>query len=165
MSNEILRCKVADDSTYEDLRGEFISVIREKAFYKVVDSPIKEYIGDLIGREQLKFNVESSIPEFPTGAKRDSEGKEDFIETMSFLAERRYAQYMTSKAKTYGPGNWRKGIPIESYERSLRRHINKYLANKYDNANIEPDEDHLSAALFNLLGIIHEEERIKLNNK
>ena len=31
-------------------------------------------------------------------------------------------------------------------KKSLRRHINKYLANKYDNANIEPDEDHLSGS-------------------
>jgi len=104
-----------------------------------------------------------AIPEFSTGAKRDSEGKEDYVETQSFLAERRYAQYMTSKQSTYGRGNWRLGIPIESYEKSLKRHINKYFANKYDNAGLEPDEDHLSAIIFNVMGIIHEEEKLKQN--
>jgi len=70
---------------------------------------------------------------------------------------------MTSKQSTYGRGNWRLGIPIESYEKSLKRHINKYFANKYDNAGLEPDEDHLSAIIFNVMGIIHEEEKLKQN--
>ncbi len=100
--------------------------------------------------------------EFETGAKRDIEGKEDYIETISYLTLKRYAEYMTSKAKVYGRGNWRKGIPIESYEQSLMRHLQKYFANKYDNANLESQEDHLSAAMFNLQGLIHEEEKLKL---
>ena len=68
---------------------------------------------------------------------------------------------MDGKASKYGRGNWIKGIDISSYEKSLLRHIQKYIANKYYNAKLEPDEDHLSAALFNLQGIIHEEEKIK----
>lgn len=70
---------------------------------------------------------------------------------------------MTRMATKYGRGNWRKGIPIESYEQSLLRHIQKYLVNKYDGAGLEPEIDHLAAALFNLQGIIHEEEKLKQN--
>lgn len=97
---------------------------------------------------------------FKTGAVRDSEdNKEDYIETLSWTALKRYAQYMTGKKKKYGSGNFKKGIPIESYERSLVRHLQKYLVNKYEGGNEEVGEDHLAAILFNVQGIMHEEGR------
>lgn len=108
----------------------------------------------------------NNLTKFDTGAVRDtSSSKEDYIETTSWLALQAYANYMTSKATTYGSGNWRKGIPVKSYERSLMRHIQKYLANKYDNAGLEPNEDHLCAAMFNLMGLIHEREKLKLESE
>jgi hypothetical protein len=98
--------------------------------------------------------------EFKTGAVRDSDdSKEDYIETISWTAFKRYSQYMTGKKKKYGAGNFKKGIPIESYEQSLVRHLQKYLANKYEEGTAEKDEDHISAMVFNLFGIMHEEER------
>jgi len=97
---------------------------------------------------------------FDTGAQRDDgDSKPDLVETTSYTALRRFAVYMTAKAKKYGAGNWRKGIPIESYEKSLQRHLSAYFINKYENGSLEPEEDHLSAAMFNLMGIIHEEEQ------
>jgi hypothetical protein len=106
------------------------------------------------------------MEKFETGAVRDSqENKEDYIESISWLTMRRYAFYMKKNENKYGRGNWKKGIPQSSYERSLMRHIQKYLVNKYDNAKLEPDEDHLSAALFNLQGLIHEQEKENLNKK
>lgn len=100
------------------------------------------------------------ITQFTTGAIRDNgDGKEDYIETISWTAFKRYAQYMTGKKAKYGAGNFKKGIPIESYEQSLVRHLQKYLANKYENGDVEKDDDHLCAMLFNIFGIIHEEER------
>lgn len=100
---------------------------------------------------------------FDTGAARDSEeGKEDYIETISWSALKRFAVYMTGKKKKYGEWNWKKGIPVESYERSLLRHIQKYLENKYENGSTETKEDHLSAILFNTFGIMYEEDQ---NNK
>ena len=103
-----------------------------------------------------------SITKFDTGAIRDDQGgKEDYIETISWTAFKRYAQYMTGKKAKYGAGNFKKGIPIESYEQSMVRHIQKYLSNKYEDGQIEKNEDHLSAILFNVFGIIHEEERQK----
>lgn len=103
------------------------------------------------------------VTTFATGAVRDvSSSKEDYVETISYLAIKRYAEYMTAKQSTYGRGNWRKGIPVESYEKSLMRHLQKYFANKYDNAGLEPNEDHLAAAMFNLQGLLHEEEKNKV---
>lgn len=96
---------------------------------------------------------------FTTGAVRDDDTtKEDYIETISWRAMKRYAQYMTGKKKKYGAGNFKKGIPIESYEQSLLRHVQKYLENKYEGGTVELEEDHLSAILFNVFGIMHEEQ-------
>ena len=100
------------------------------------------------------------VTKFTSGAIRDvQDGKEDYIETISWTAFRRYAQYMTGKKKKYGEGNFKLGIPVESYEKSLVRHLVKYLTNKYENGNLEKEEDHLSAMVFNILGIMHEQER------
>lgn len=101
---------------------------------------------------------------FDTGAVRDNqEGKVDFVETISFTAHERYARYMTGKKVKYGVGNFKKGIPIESYEQSLMRHVDKYFRNKYEKGNDEKEEDHLAAIRFNVDGIMHEEEQVKLN--
>lgn len=116
----------------------------------------------------MKINMEgsSNIREFETGAIRDIEtDKEDYIETVSWLALRRYAKYMKTQEGKYGRGNWKKGIPVESYEQSLMRHLQKYFANKYDDANLEPDVDHLAAAMFNLQGLMHELEKLTNKNK
>lgn len=100
---------------------------------------------------------------FETGAVRDSQsGKENYPETISYLALKRFAVYMTACGDRYGLGNFKKGIPIESYEASLMRHIQKYFANKYEGASLEPEVDHLSAMMFNIQGILYEEERNKL---
>jgi ribosomal protein L22 len=99
---------------------------------------------------------------FKSGSIRDDDDtKEDYIETISWTAFKRYAQYMTSKKKKYGAGNFKKGIPVESYEQSLVRHLQKYLANKYENGDDEKGEDHLSAMVFNIFGIMHEGGRPK----
>jgi hypothetical protein len=102
---------------------------------------------------------------FVTGAIRDKETeKEDYTETISWTAFKRYAQYMTGKKAKYGAGNFKLGIDIESYERSLLRHIQKYMENKYEGGVIEAEEDHLSACVFNIFGIMHEEGRINKQN-
>ncbi len=106
--------------------------------------------------------MRKKVRTFTTGAIRDSEeGKEDYVETFSFTAWKRYAFYMTGKKSKYGAGNFKKGIPTESYEKSLLRHVQKYFENKYENGQIEKDEDHLSAIMFNTQGIMHNEEMEK----
>lgn len=103
------------------------------------------------------------VTKFKTGAIRDTqEGKESYVETISWSAFKRYAIYMTNKKTKYGSGNFKKGIPIDNYEESLIRHMQKYLANKYEGGTVEPNEDHLSAIVFNVFGIMHEEERKKI---
>lgn len=104
----------------------------------------------------------SNIRKFESGAIRDSEeNKESYTETISWTAFKRYAEYMTAKKQKYGAGNFKKGIPIASYEESLMRHISKYMINKYENGDLEKDQDHLSAIIFNVFGIMHEEQQSK----
>jgi hypothetical protein len=103
--------------------------------------------------------MRQKITKFPSGAIRDSqENKENYIESISWLTLRRYALYMKKVSAKYGENNWIRGIPSSSYEQSLLRHIQKYLSAKYYGVDVEPDCDHLSAALFNLQGLIHGEE-------
>ena len=102
---------------------------------------------------------------FSSGAIRDTQdGKEAYVETISWTAFKKYAEYMTSKKEKYGSGNFKKGITDASYEESLVRHVQKYLANKYENGVVERDEDHLSAIVFNAFGLLHNEEQRKIDS-
>ncbi len=115
---------------------------------------------------ESKLLKKSSTTTFLTGAMRDSqEGKPDFVSTISWTAFNRYARYMTKQAEKYGGGTFKKGIPVESYEKSLVRHIDKYMRNKYESGSDELEVDHLCAILFNVFGLIHEEEQVKLKTK
>jgi hypothetical protein len=104
----------------------------------------------------------TEVRKFTTGAIRDKDdSKEDYSETISWTAFKRYSQFMTRQKAKYGSGNFKKGIPIESYEQSLLRHVQKYMENKYEQGTVEVDYDHLSAMVFNIFGIMHEEGRIR----
>ena len=112
------------------------------------------------------MKTKTKITKFGTGAIRDTqEGKEDYTETISWTAMKRFAKYMTGKKAKYGQGNFKKGIPIENYEQSLLRHVQKYMENKYEGGVVETEEDHLAAMVFNIFGIMHEEERVKKATK
>ena len=105
-------------------------------------------------------SFKSEVRSFESGAIRDKEtDKEDYTETISWSAFKRYAKYMTGKKSKYGAGNFKMGIPVESYERSLLRHVQKYMENKYEGGQVETNEDHLAACVFNIFGIMHEEDR------
>ncbi len=93
------------------------------------------------------------------------ENKPDFIDAISWTALERFVNYMQSKKKKFGVGNFKKGMPIERYERAILRHIAKYIKNKYENGEDEKDQDHLSAIVFNAFGAIHEEEILKIKTK
>ncbi|MFA5675430.1 MAG: dATP/dGTP diphosphohydrolase domain-containing protein [Christensenellales bacterium] len=90
--------------------------------------------------------------EFSTGAVRDmSDGKGDMY-SMPPAALLRLSKQYEQGAKKYSRHNYMRGIPISAFLDSALRHIFKYL-DGWD------DEDHLSAAAFNILGAIQMEER------
>lgn len=80
-----------------------------------------------------------------TGACRDmAEGKGDMI-SVPWESILRLSRHYEAGAKKYERWNFRKGIPISSFIDSACRHLAKYQCG-------EDDEDHLSAAAFNVLG-------------
>jgi hypothetical protein len=83
--------------------------------------------------------------EFGTGAVRDmADGKGDMV---SIPAESllRLSKHYEAGAKKYDRWNFRKGIPVSAFIDSACRHLAKYQCGC-------DDEDHLSAAAFNVLG-------------
>lgn len=90
---------------------------------------------------------------FATGAQRDiSEGKGDMM-SVPPNAMLRFSVHLEKGAKKYDRFNYLKGIPCTSFMDSAQRHLEMYKAG-YDT------EDHLSAAVFNIMGMM-EMEAIK----
>lgn len=82
---------------------------------------------------------------FSTGSVRDmQEGKGDMA-SIPWESILRLSRHYEAGAKKYDRWNFRKGIPISSFIDSAMRHLAKYQCG-------EDDEDHLSAAAFNVLG-------------
>jgi len=78
----------------------------------------------------------------------DGKGRYDLITPFGL---RRVAKWYELGAKKYADRNWEKGIPFSRCIDSAKRHIDKYIMGM-------TDEDHLSAAVWNLLAIIHFQE-------
>lgn len=92
--------------------------------------------------------------EFNTGAVRDlSTGKGRF-DLLPALVLERLAVHYENGAKKYADRNWEQGIPIRSFVDSGLRHFNKWLQG-------ENAEDHLSAIIWNVAGIIWTIDKIE----
>ena len=89
---------------------------------------------------------------FKSGAVRDLEEGKILWSLLPFEALRRVAILYTKGAKKYSPNNWKKGIPTERFFSSALRHLMQYKLG-------ENEEDHLSSVIFNILGIIYNEEK------
>ena len=99
---------------------------------------------------------------FETGAVRDMHtGKGDMV-SLPNAAILRLSKHYEAGAQKYGRWNYTKGILVSSFMDSALRHIFKYL-DGWD------DEDHLSAAAFNILGAMemeaHKPELIDVPNR
>lgn len=63
----------------------------------------------------------------------------------------RIAKWYELGAKKYADRNWEKGMPFSRYVNSAKRHLNKFVM------GLE-DEDHLAAACWNIMAIMHHQE-------
>ena len=89
--------------------------------------------------------------QFSTGAVRDMhEGKGDMV-SIPWESILRLSRHYEKGAKKYKRFNYRLGINLSSYIDSACRHLAKYQCGC-------DDEDHLSAAAFNILGAMLVEE-------
>lgn len=57
----------------------------------------------------------------------------------------RLIELLERGAEIYGDDNWKRGMPLERVQRSLRRHALQYYA------GVDDGEDHFAAVLFNLM--------------
>lgn len=89
--------------------------------------------------------------EFGTGAVRDmAEGKGRY-DLLPWEAIHELALHCEAGAAKYGERNCEKGIPVSSLIDSAFRHLSKYMQG-------EADENHLTAALWNIAFAIQTEQ-------
>ena len=100
--------------------------------------------------------MESNVSQerFGTGAVRDTQEGKPRPDLISPFFLWRLGEHLRKGAEHYGEWNWAKGIPSSRCYASLMRHLQQY-AMGYTN------EDHLAAAAFNIMAIIHNEEVTK----
>ena len=104
------------------------------------------------GKKEMRTLKDKEI--FDSGAFRDkSEGKGRY-DLLPTRAIRRLAVHYETGAINHGDENWLKGIPTKRMAESALRHAFKALEG-------QTDEDHWIAAIWNMLGIVEYQERIK----
>jgi hypothetical protein len=94
---------------------------------------------------------------FETGAQRDTQEGKGRYDLIAWEAIDRLALQLERGAVKYGDDNWRQGIPLKRYFDSAIRHIRKWQRG-------DRDEDHLAAALFNIMGALWTEEQLAAGN-
>jgi len=101
--------------------------------------------------EQPAIKDSGAREDFPTGAVRDTqEGKprpDLVLEWLPLEAAERVAHHYKNGARKYDRNNWRKGIPASRCLASAYRHL-------YQWQHGDRSEDHLSAAVFNIMCIL-----------
>ena len=98
-------------------------------------------------KKKTEYTVKDSGTrrEFSTGMVRDmAEGKGDMV-GMPWESLLRLSRHYEAGAKKYNRFNYRLGCPVSAFIDSASRHLAKYQCGC-------DDEDHLSAAAFNILG-------------
>jgi len=88
-----------------------------------------------------------------TGSVRDTREGKGRYDLLSPIALRRLAAHMEAGAAKYGERNWEKGQPLSRYLDSALRHTFQFLEGLRD-------EDHLTAAAWNLLAAVHTGEMV-----
>lgn len=107
----------------------------DKKFNKVKDSGVRQ--------------------KFPTGSVRDTNIGKGRFDLMPPYAMLRLALHYENGSSKYGDRNWELGQPLSRYLDSAMRHIVKVLMGL-------DDEDHLSAAAWNIMAVVETQKRIEL---
>lgn len=88
---------------------------------------------------------------YATGAVREPSTGKGRFDLITPFGLQRLAIWYELGAQKYSDRNWEKGIPISRCLDSAFRHLAKYMMGK-------TDEDHLAAAVWNILAMMHFEE-------
>lgn len=93
--------------------------------------------------------------EFSTGSVRDTQEGKGRFDLVAPYAMFRIAQHYENGSTRYGDRNWELGQPLSRYLDSAERHMTKIKM------GLE-DEDHMSAACWNIMALIETQKRIEL---
>ena len=100
-------------------------------------------------KESDLSNIDDSGARMSYGdEKATGKGRFDLITPFGLT---RLAKWYELGSKKYSDRNWEKGMPFSRYVDSAFRHLIKFMMGM-------EDEDHLAAAVWNLLCIIHHQE-------
>jgi len=91
---------------------------------------------------------------FSTGSVRDTRRGKGRFDLITPLGLHRLARHYENGAAKYGDRNWEKGQPLSRFLDSAIRHLYAFLEGLRD-------EDHLAAAAWNVLCIMHIQEMIR----
>lgn len=168
-------CKILD--MYEDTSIHSVSEIEEKIAFVMPKE--NATLTDILSRVRLIFFLRNTFGCLRTtffedqkindsgermtygegkAEREPSIGKGRFDLITPFGLER-LAKWYELGAKKYSDRNWEKGIPFSRYFDSAMRHMTKFMMGRID-------EDHLAAAVWNLMAIMHHQElgEIELND-
>lgn len=114
-------------------------------------------------RETTEEEARQAMRAFDTGATRNVETDPDIYGFTSPLALGLFAEYMHAN-RTQADGtirdsdNWKRGIPLDSYIRSMRRHLQDLTLHHdgYGHLAREDIEAALGGLMFNIQGYMHE---------
>lgn len=104
--------------------------------------------------ERLPIKDSGQRRDFDTGSRRDVRDGKGRFDLLPCLAMRRLAQHFEKGANKYAARNWEKGQPLSVYMDSALRHAFAFLGG-------QRDEDHLIAAVWNLMCLAETEMRIR----
>jgi hypothetical protein len=150
-----MRVKWGNGTEHE---GEVIEKTDRLLRVRLDDCSIKtiELDGSLLIKQIPSNSVKSTISdngekrEFETGAVRDTHEGKGRCDLLPAAAILRLSKHYEAGAKKYADRNWEKGQPISVLLDSGLRHLFKYLDGYVD-------EDHLAAAVWNILGAMQME--------
>jgi len=91
---------------------------------------------------------------FPTGSVRDTRAGKGRYDLLPPISIHRIAQHFENGSRKYGDRNWELGQHLSRYMDSALRHLFRFLGG-------ERDEDHLAAAAWNVMALIHTEDMIR----
>ena len=116
--------------------------------------PIEKFHDEIFKEWEMKkeFTIKDSGKRetYESGAVRDTNEGKIRYDLLPIECLKRLADHYTKGAKKYDDNNWKKGIPTDRFIESTWRHWAEYLLG-------ETEEDHLSAIVFNVFGIMFNE--------
>jgi hypothetical protein len=101
--------------------------------------------------EDFKVEDSGARQTYSTGAVRDTAENKPRPDLISPFFMERLGEHLRKGAAKYSEWNWAKGIPSSRCYESALRHLMQF-------AQGMTNEDHLSAAAFNIMVIIHNQE-------